>query len=81
MAYERRDNSGSLFKNTQKKTDKHPDYRGDGIINGQDVWINAWLKSGKKGTFMSLAFSPKDERGEKQQRDSKPVANDEDIPF
>lgn len=81
MAYERRDNSGSLFKNTQKKTDNHPHYRGDGIINGQDVWISAWLKSGKKGTFMSLAFSPKDERGEKQQSDSKPVANDEDIPF
>lgn len=78
MAYEQKDNEGVLFKNEDKKTDKHPDYKGWGEVGGVAVWIAAWIKTGKKGKFMSLAFTPKD-----QQRGStnKRAEATEDRPF
>lgn len=45
MAYETRDNSGRLFKNEDKKSDKHPDYSGDALIDGQAYFMDAWLKT------------------------------------
>lgn len=62
MAHEQRPNSGVLFKNDRKEQDKHPDYKGWGEVNGRPVWISAWVKSGAKGKFMSLAFQDKDEQ-------------------
>ena len=77
MAYEQRDNSGSLFKNDRKETAKHPDYKGSVMINGQEMWISAWLKTGQSGVkFMSLAFSPKEAKPNEQ---AKPF--DDPIPF
>jgi len=61
MAFELRDNSGSLFKNEKKEKDSHPDYTGNGMIDGREYWFSAWIKTGKNGSkFMSLAFKPKD---------------------
>jgi uncharacterized protein (DUF736 family) len=53
--------SGALFKNDKKETDKHPDYRGSLNVGGTDYWISAWLKTSKRGVkFMSLSVSAKD---------------------
>ena len=65
MAYEQKDNSGVLFKNDKKTEDKHPDYKGNIQVAGIDYWISAWLKTGKKGKFLSLSVQPK-------QREQKP---------
>ena len=67
MPYEPRDNSGVLFNNDKKTDPKSnlPDRKGDGIINGQAVWISAWTKQGKSGEFLSLSFTPKEEGGNK----------------
>lgn len=63
MAYEQRDNSGSLFKNEKKEKDSHPDYTGNGMIDGREYWFSAWIKTAKNGSkFMSLAFKPKEEQ-------------------
>jgi len=81
MAYEQRDNSGSLFKNDRKEKDTHADYRGDGMVNGQLVWINSWVKTASNGKpFMSMTFQAK------EQQAAKPVAKaapelDDDMPF
>jgi hypothetical protein len=57
------DMRGALFKNDRREKDTHPLYKGDCIINGQKFWISAWLKEGKSGKYMSLAFRPADEPG------------------
>lgn len=57
MAYELRDNSGSLFKNDKKGVEKAPDYRGDVMVNGVKMEIAAWIKPKADGSkFMSLTF-------------------------
>lgn len=78
---QQRENSGVLFKNHKKKTNKHPDYRGDAQINGGDFWIAAWIKEGKQEKFMSLAFTPKDENYQKEEKTNRQNNVEDDIPF
>ncbi len=59
---EQRDMSGILFKNNRKAKPTHPDYRGEIMIAGVEYDLSAWLKQGAKGTFMSLAVTPKSDR-------------------
>lgn len=75
MAYEIRDNSGTLFKNEKKEKDTHPNMNGSCMIEGVEFWISAWTKDGAKGRFQSLAFKRKDQQG------GKPANEDSDIPF
>ncbi len=56
---EKRANSGILFKNDRKQQDTHADYQGTCTINGVEYYMNAWLKDGARGKFMSFSFKPK----------------------
>jgi hypothetical protein len=79
---EKRDNSGSLFKNDRKTTDMHPDYSGSVLIGGVDMWISAWIKKGNGKTFMSLSFKPKnDSTPTKTTKITKQVEDDSDAPW
>jgi hypothetical protein len=83
MAYEPKPGQFTLFKNDRKEKDSHPDYKGDGMdLDGNPVWVSAWIKSGNKGKFMSCSMQPK----EAAKPASKPAARsggsaDDDIPF
>jgi cytochrome b involved in lipid metabolism len=70
------DNSGKISKNLQKKTDKHPDQQGKCTIDGKEYWISGWIKEGKDGKFLSLAFRPKDAT-----KNPEPPTDDSDLPF
>jgi hypothetical protein len=59
MAYEQRDNSGVLFKNSKKEKSNHADYQGNILVDGKEYWLNAWLKEGKSGKFFSVSVRPK----------------------
>ena len=62
MSYEQKDNDLVLFKNDKKESDKHPDYKGSGRVNGVDVWLSAWINKSKDGkTYMSLKTQNKEE--------------------
>jgi hypothetical protein len=56
MAYGKKENTGVLFKNEKKQSDKQPDYTGSVLIEGKTLRIAAWIKEGPKGKYMSLSF-------------------------
>lgn len=84
MAYEQRDNSGSLFKNQKKESESHPNATGSAMIDGVEFWVSAWTKKDKNGNpWQSLSFRRKDEaQGAPKARrvDAAPPESD-DIPF
>jgi hypothetical protein len=89
MAYEQRDNSGSLFKNERKDKDSHPDYTGNGMIDGKGYWFSAWIKKDRNGKpFMSLSFKPKEDQPVQREQRQAPARGsarnadmNDDIPF
>lgn len=82
-------NTGVLFKNERKETDKHPDYNGTINIDGKEYWLSSWIKQGQKGKFMSLSVKPKEAQSSAPARApaAKPVGGggfedmDSDVPF
>ncbi len=83
MAYERKELSGSLFKNQKKEKDTHPNAQGSCLINGVEYWISSWTKEDKNGNkWQSLAFKPKDEAKPEPKKSGGTFSEmDSDIPF
>ena len=53
-------NRGALVKNEKKEAEKDSDYRGQINVDGTEYWLNAWIKTSKKGVkFMSLSVKKK----------------------
>jgi hypothetical protein len=53
-------NSGVLFKNDNKQSDKHADYRGEVNAAGVDYWLNGYVRTSKKGVkFIAFKLKPK----------------------
>jgi uncharacterized protein (DUF736 family) len=72
MAYEQKPNTGVMFPNEHKKSESHPDWRGDVFIDktflidqmdkSKDsmvkIAVSAWSKTAKSGKdYMSLSVS------------------------
>jgi hypothetical protein len=85
MAYELRDNSGSIFKNKRKEKDTHPDMAGEVMIDGVVYWISGWSKESEKaGKWLSLSFKKKDFSEAKEAAAKTTVSDDfesDTIPF
>lgn len=80
MAYEQRDNSGTLFKNERREKDTHPHATGTAMIDGVMYYVSAWTKEGGKGKFQSLAFKRKDEQRQAV-KEPRRQDDDTDLPF
>ena len=82
MAYEMRENTGSLFKNEKRTSDTHANATGTALIGGVEYWVNAWTKEGKGGKWQSLSFKPK-EKQVARNPERQPGEDDleSDIPF
>ena len=52
-------NTGVLFRQTEKQSDKHTDFTGSCEVNGKKMQIASWINTSKDGTkkYMSLKFS------------------------
>jgi uncharacterized protein (DUF736 family) len=93
MAYEMRAGSGSLFKNENKTSERHPDYKGKVMMpDGQVRWLSGWKKQTAAGdTWLSLAIGDPVQQsgggGQPMTQHSAAKANafvsnaDDDIPF
>lgn len=79
MAYEQKDNSGSIWVNDRKEKDTHPDRTGTVKVGGKDYYISGWIKEANGKKFMSLSFKPKDAKGSAPVEVNGPF--DDDIPF
>lgn len=75
-------NRGVLFVNSQKKTEKSPDYSGSLDVNGIQYNIAGWKKQSKKGTtFLSLNVSLKPEIEQKPPQVVPPMRQTDPDPF
>jgi hypothetical protein len=85
MAFVPKEGSGSLFKNTRKTTETHPDYTGSMMVNGKEHWLSAWVKEGKNGKFFSVSLGKvKEPMGFKESGSDelpKNTIEDDAIPF
>ena len=93
MAANNDDGSGALFKNENRRTDKHPNARGTAEIKcphcqeWTEFWVSAWTKEagpqaknpGMK--FQSLAFQPKEDQPPKGPTSMEDKGYEDDIPF
>lgn len=84
MAFEKKPNSGALFRNDKREGDNQPNAKGDCIIDGAEYWVSAWTNTAKDGAkYQSLKFTRKDE----EKKTSEPITPlnvdeiDGDIPF
>jgi len=73
MAFEPKEGSGALFKNTRKESENHPDYTGNCVIGGKVMRLAAWIKEGKQWKFMSISIKPDEQK--------KPTPAPRDDPF
>ena len=76
---EQKNNTGAIFKNDNKTTDKHPEYKGKVLVNNKEMEIALWLKTSAKGVkFFSVSLS---EPFVKSQLQNKPLEINNDLPF
>ena len=75
-----KENSGSLFNNNRKETDRHPDRTGTALIGGVEYYVSGWVKTDKNGNpWLSLAFKAKDAQPQQQQAKAEDFGDE--IPF
>lgn len=82
MAYQQKNDTGSLFRNEKREKDSHPHATGSALIDGVEYWVSAWTKEGDKGRWQSLSFKRKEpKQAQREQRSSYAEELDDEIPF
>ena len=66
-----------IFKNHNKKEDKHPDYTGKVNVDGRELTVSLWLKENDKEKYFSETIQ---EPFKKMENTSEKIRKD-DVPF
>lgn len=61
-------NRGVVFKNQRKAKETHPDYTGSLNIEGEEYFLDMWIKEGQKGKFFSCSIKKKDKQPQAPKR-------------
>jgi len=62
MAYEMRDNSGSLWPNDRRTDERYPNSTGKVMVGGKIYYLSGWTKTTSAGKkWISLSLKPADE--------------------
>jgi hypothetical protein len=73
-SFQRKPNTGNLFKNVDKKQPQHSDYNGTLDVEGKQYWIDAWIRESKAGTkYLAVTVKLK---GAPKQSNGKPFNDD-----
>ncbi len=59
-------NRGSIWKNDDKQSDTHPDFKGSLNVNGQEFWVSAWKRkpdANPKAPALSFSIKVKEQQG------------------
>lgn len=84
MAYERRDGDCVLFRNDNRKTEKHPSHTGELLLGGVTYQVAMWPKADRNGkTFLAGKASVKGENRNPRPAESLPPDDfvSDPIPF
>ena len=74
-----KDNTFVLFKNDKKESDKHPDLKGQGQVNGKEYWVAGWKNVSEQGLgYIKVSIDLKDSIKEP---DAKTKDEGLDLPF
>ena len=81
-------NRGSIWKNEDRKSETHPQFKGSAEVGGVEYWVSGWLRKAGGNPMapaMSFSFTAKEVQATKSQPTAAPVDNnfdaDGDIPF
>jgi hypothetical protein len=75
-----RHNSGSIWYNTDKKSDKHPGYSGTLNADGVLYFVDAWVRKTADGKpWISLAVKRRDKQEGAEQRPE--LRESDDVPM
>lgn len=78
MAYEHKPGTGSMFQNTNKKSESAPDYKGELNLDGKIIRLAGWITTSKNGSqYLKLK---KDDYTPSNAATAAPAASD-DLPF
>ncbi|MEX0385833.1 hypothetical protein [Spiribacter onubensis] len=73
-------NKGVLFREQNKKSEKHPDMTGEINVDGVEFRLAGWTKQSKAGrNFLSLSITPKQEQAAASQAPAEDF--NDSIPF
>lgn len=63
MAYETRDNTGALFPNKNRQSDKHPSLTGSLVVEGVEYFLDGWTNLDRNGNkYISVKVKRKDKQ-------------------
>ena len=84
---ERDNNQLAIWKNDNKQSDRHPDFKGSGYVDGVEMWVSAWKRdpgANPRAPALKIKVTPKDEAHKAGVSQAKAVAEEDpndDIPF
>lgn len=81
MAFEQKDNTFCLFENDKKGNEKAPNYKGKGLINGQEVKIAVWKRTGKTGVEYWSGVIEEPVKAEPAKETKEEILDESQIPF
>jgi hypothetical protein len=68
---DRDNNQIAIWGNDKKETDRHPDFRGQGMVDGREYWVSAWKRDpggNPRAPALKLKLTAKDEAAEPARR-------------
>lgn len=79
-------NRGAIWKNEDKESDTHPDFKGQLNVEGVEYWVSAWKRkpdANPKAPALSFSVKPKEQKQEpkREQKRGSFADMESDIPF